>query len=181
MTPALAPAVTPKLGPTPILIPVVQTYVMGDFMRAFGIQEDIIQQAQQGYANGDFEGVTVRGHAFDGSLVERTQLIFRDVLRDASLTLNTASPVSITEQLSRRLAQSIMTSATTMKRRGLIIRYGYVFTAKGNANHANTLSRYGLVAVTETPPPGMAMRDTYAITHKPTGACVTHSSARRIG
>jgi hypothetical protein len=177
----LAPAIAPKLGPTPILIPVVQTYMLGDFMRAFGIDEHTIQDCQRGYANGDFEGVVIRGCTSTGHAMERTRLMFREVLRDASINLDTSSSVSITEQLSRRLAQSIVTSATTMRRQGLTVQYGYLFSPKGNANYADTMARYNLVPMSETPPPGMMLRDVYSLTHKPTGACVTHSSARRIG
>jgi hypothetical protein len=181
MSPTLAPAVAPKLGPTPILIPVVQTYVLGDFMRAFGIDEETIQTCQYGYANGDFEGVIIRGCTSTGHVMERTQLMFHEVLRDATITLDTSSSVSITEQVSRRLAQSIVTSATTMRRQGLTIQFGYLFSSKGHAAYANTMARYNLVPMTGTAPPGMALRDVYSLTHKPTGASVTHSSARRIG
>jgi hypothetical protein len=181
MSPKLAPAIAPKLGPTPMLIPVVQTYVLGDHMRAFGIDEHTIQECQRGYANGDFEGVVIRGCTSAGHVMERSRLLFQEVLRDATINLDTSSSVSITEQLSRRLAQSIVTSATTMRRQGLTIRYGYLFSAKGNADYANTMARYNLVPMDDAPPPGMALRDIYSVTHKPTGACVTHSSARRIG
>lgn len=181
MTLTFAPAVTPKLGPTPMLIPVVQTYMLGDFMRAFGIDEHVIQLCQQGFANGDFRGVEITGRRNDLP-AERTTLIFNDVMRNASLTLDTSSNVSITEQLSRRFAQSILTSVSTMRRQGLHITYTYLFSAKGNASFHDTLARYGLSAgVREELPPGMALRDVYSVHHKPTGAVLTHASLRRIG
>jgi hypothetical protein len=181
MTLTLNPGIAPKLGPTPVLVPVVQTYVLGDFMRAFGIDEHIIQNAQRGYANGDFDGVVIRGCNYLGQVVEKTNLMFKDVLRTASINLDTSSSVSITEQLSRRFAQTIVTSATTMRRQGLTVGYGYLFTAKALANSSATMAQYDLSPFSETPPPGMALRDVYSISHRPTGATVTHSSARRIG
>ncbi len=181
MSVTLAPAVTPKLGPTPLLVPVVQTYMLGDFMRAFGIDEHVIQLCQQGYTNGDFRGVEITGLC-NGLPAERTTLLFKDVMRDASITLDTSSNVSITEQLSRRFAQSILTSVTTMRRQGLQITYSYLFSAKGNANRYDTLARYGLIPGTPADlPPGMAFRDIYSAHHKPTGAVLTHASLRRIG
>lgn len=178
LAPAVAPKPIPKLGPTPIQLPVVQTYVLGDFMRAFGIDESVIRLAQQGFSAGDFSGVTISGVNAAGVTIERTTLNFHDVMRDATIMLDTASQTSITEQLSRRLAGSISYSANTMRRKGLAIRYSYDFSRQGNANFAATLQRYGLVsAPPDTYPPGTAMRQVYSVSHKPTGAHITHSSA----
>jgi len=182
MTVSLTPAVAPKLGPTPMLVPVVQAYMLGDFMRAFGVDEYTIQCAQQGYSAGDFDGIVIKGRDASGATVESSTLMFKSVAREASLMVDTASNVSITEQLSRRVAASILYSATAMRRLGLRVGYSYLFSAKGMANYADTMSRYGLVSgPPDYPPAGSALRQVYSVTHRPTGAHVTHASARRIG
>lgn len=169
-----------KLGPTPVVIPKVQAYMLGDFMRAFGIEENVIQIAQQGFMAGDIAGVTINGVDRTG-IVEQTTLMFRDIANpDATLNLDLGSTSSVTEQLSRRLTQSILYSVNTLKRRGLAVEYTYLFSAKGSANYHTTMSRYGLVTSTLKPAPGTQMRQVYSLHHKPTGAQLTHAAARAI-
>lgn len=176
----LATQVVPKLGPTPVVLPKVQAYVLGDFMRAFGIDEYVIQIAQQGFQAGDIAGITVNGCDRTG-IVEQTTLDFRDIAnREATLNLDLGGATSVTEQLSRRLAQSIVYSVNTMRRRGLAIEYWYNFTPKGSANADVTRSKYGLVPTSLRPAPGMALQQVYALHHKPTGAHLSHSSARPL-
>ena len=176
----LATQVVPKLGPTPVVLPKVQAYILGDFMRAFGLDEHAIQLSQQGFLAGDIAGITINGIDRTG-IVEQTTLHFRDIVnKDATLDLNLGSATSVTEQLSRRLAQSIVYSVNTMRRRGLAIEYWYNFTAKGASDLHGTRLKYGLVAATLRPAPGMALQEVYSLHHKPTGAHVTHSSARPI-
>lgn len=179
-TVSVAPKPTPKLGPTPIQVPMLQAYMLGDFMRAFGIDEQTIQLAQQGFSAGDFSGLVVRGMNTAGVIVESTTINFAQVSRDATLMVDTASPVSITGQLSRRLERAIVYSAETMRRKGLRVGYVYLFSAKAIADYHGTLQRYSLVANSpDTFPPGMAMRQIYSVTHRPTGATVTHAAAWR--
>ncbi len=182
MSISIAPKPAPQLGPTPIQIPVLQAYVLGDFMRAFGIDEQTIQFVQQGFAAGDFNGLIIRGLNTSGMIVERTTLHFYEIVREATLMVDTGSEVSITEQLSRNLANSILYSAATMRRKGLHVRYSYVLTAKASANTEATFQRYGLTFdVPDTVTPGSSMRQVYAISHRPTGATISHDTAWRTG
>ncbi|KUO58133.1 MAG: hypothetical protein APF80_11910 [Alphaproteobacteria bacterium BRH_c36] len=181
MKPTLTPKHIPKLGPTPLPIPQIQTYLVGDFMRAFGIEENIIQIAQAGYQNRDFIGITVAG--LDSANVPRdeTSLVFDDIVRDGTLMIDTASKVSVTEQLSKRLAAAMSHSATALRRRGLSVHYSYILSAKGHADYQGVLSRYGLTpGAPNQLPPGTAMRTIYEVTHSPTGSRLTHKSLRKV-
>ena len=163
-----------RLAPTPILK--ARLYSLGDFMRAFGADESAIRKAQDGFAEGVFSGVTVKGRDYADMVIAQTSFDFDDIVRDGTIDLDLGSDVSVTGQLSKRLEFAIIHAVNEMRRRGLRITYGYTLTPKGSADQATVFARYGLVsASSDQNAPGL--RTVFTITEKRIGGTLTHASS----
>ena len=146
MRPTLTPVPMTHLRPTPITD--LRLYSVGDVMRAFDADEATIRKAQQGFAEGVFESVQVKGRDYNDKVIAQTSFGLDDLMREGSIAIDTRSGVSVTAQLSRRLERGIVHCVNEMRRRGLRITYGYTLSAKGTADQSNVFARYGLVTST---------------------------------
>lgn len=155
--------------------------VLGDVLNAFGAHADDIRIAQEGFANGDFNAVTIRGLDHNGYVADEARLLFDEIKRQANITVNLSGGRSMTEAISRQLAQAVMYSVNTMKRKGLSIRFVYWF--KPHVNTVQTQARYNLSdAPAAAYAPGHGPRRMFEVTPGlDNGIHYAHYTARRIG
>jgi len=174
LTPTTTPKVTPRLAPTPMQIPVVRTYMVGDFMRAFGFPEEVIRTIQDGVASGYIQAVVVKGKDYRGEVTAATTFSLSELTNPGTVMVDTSSATSVTEQMSRRFAQSILFCVDQMKRRGLAVKYGYQLSPLGQANKGEAYSTLDLHDSDDRYANGI--RQVFRITHAPTGSTLTHQS-----
>jgi hypothetical protein len=154
--------------------------ILGDIMKNYGIPDDTITIAQQGFLAGDITGLTVFGLGGDGYIRHHAPLTFAELTKSDDVTVDLANGRSMTEAVSVKLAQGVSYSVATMKRLGLTIAFTYFF-APGKG--AETMAKFGLVpgGTPYTYAPGTAGRQLFAITPGlDKGITFAHFAARSI-
>lgn len=174
--------VLPKTTLKPTVIPrhLMRTTILGDVMKNFGIADETVALAQQGFVNGDIVGITVFGLRGDGHISQHATLTFAELATSDDVAVDVANGKSMTEAVSVKLAQAVSYSVSTMKRLGLTIAYTYFF-APGRG--PETIAKYGLVpgGVPYTYAPGTAGRQLFAIfPGLDKGITFAHYAARAI-
>ncbi len=175
--------VLPKTTLKATVIPrnIMRTTVLGDVMKNFGIADETITLAQQGFVNGDIVGLTIFGLGADGYIVDHATLMFADLKTNDDVSVDISNGKSMIEAVSLKLAHAVSYSVATMKQRDLAITFTYYFAA---GRGAETMLRYGLTpgGTPLTYAPGMAGRQIFAITPGlDKGITYAHYSARKIG
>lgn len=174
------PKVVTTLQPIPIVT--FRATVLGETLNAFGMDANNIRIAQEGYADGLIYAVTMKGIGHDGYIADEAVLVFAQIVKDANITVDTyGGKRSMTEAISRVLAQHIVYSASLMKRKGLRVEFFYWFT-----NHANqdaTRARFNLHTGTNySYAPGCAPRQLFKVTPGgDKGTTFSHYQSCRIG
>lgn len=158
----------------------VRATILGDTLNAFGLHEDQIRIAHEGFADGLISGVTIYGLNGQGHVEDEAALWFDAIRKEVSLSLDLSNGRSLTEAVSRQLARHIVFSAETMKRKRLTIQFSYWFSA--HANHEAACARYGLVPSSGfSYAPGHGRRRLFQVTPgADTGIHYAHYQSRRL-
>lgn len=158
-----------KLKATVIPKSLVRATILGDIMANFGIPQNVIDIAQQGFAEGLINGVTIRGTGWDGYIKDEATVRFEDLKQDLDLEVDVSDGKSMIEAISLKFAHAVSYSINTMKRKGLSISYIYRFPPAINNNpdrFSQALTRLGLVQVSGRGPrhePGTRMRTLFTL------------------
>ncbi|MCB1484686.1 MAG: hypothetical protein KDJ17_07325 [Hyphomicrobiaceae bacterium] len=173
----MAPVV--QLKATVIPRSIVRTTILGDLMANFGLPPDVIRIAQQGFAAGDINGITIIGIDHAGHIQDEVRLRFQDLIRDDQMSVDVSGGRSMIEALSLKFAHAVSYSVTTMKRKGLRIEYNYQI----NGGRAHNMAMYGLApAASVSYAPGYAPRQVFSVQPgRDPGITYSHATARRIG
>ena len=169
----LKPTVVPQLT--------VRATILGDALNAYGMHAKDIRVAQEGFAEGLINAVSIKGLDAAGFVADEAVLRFDAIQKEAQMTVDMSGGRSMTEAVSRILARHIVYSADLMKRKGLRITFYYWFPA-----HVNTMmacARFGLnPGYSPGYAPGHGPRQLFSVTPgADKGVHFAHYQSRRTG
>lgn len=173
------PKVVTSLQPMPVLT--FRTGVLAETLNVFGMDANNIRIAQEGYADGLIYAVSIKGIGADGYIADEAMLVFDRIVGSPTITADTyGGKRSLTEAISRVLAQRIVYSANLMRRKGLRLHFYFHFTA--HADNAATCARFGLTSGnSHFYAPGMAPRQLFKVTPAADrGTHFAHYQATRV-